>query len=556
MYEFLRSKSLPERIEYLTRKLVETPGINGTEGEANKADLIKSWIETFPYFQLHPDKVWEQPIPNDNLGRKNIFALVKSNTNAMETIIYHGHIDTVGIKDYGPLEEMAFNPDGLQEYYAQSNFDSRLEKEAGSGDWLFGRGALDMQSGDAVHIANLLHYSEHPEELEGSLLVMFNPDEEAEHKGILTAISELKRLKEEEGLSYLAAVNTDFISPLYEGDPTRYLYTGAAGKLLPSFYIYGRESHVGETLKGIDSTLVASEINRKLNNNMDLTEYIEGEVVLPPSCLYQKDGKDAYNVQIPFKSCMYFNCFLYEESPKTVLDKIKGAVREACDEAEKRLSHHYKKYIETAAMPESEISWHLEVVTLQEFTSNLQNQGIDTEKVIDKVLREEEGTELRELSFKIADALQQLDPGKKPRVIVFYAPPHCPHNYLKVDESKDRLIYQAMQQIVNEFKGDETFAIKRFFPFLSDSSYMNLHESDEELDSLISNFSIWGSQYSIPVKDIRSLSIPAINMGVYGKDAHQKTERLYKPYSFSTLPLLIRRLTEVLLAQSAKQVTS
>ena len=29
-------------------------------------------------------------------------------------------------------------------------------------------------------------------------------------------------------------------------------------------------------------------------------------------------------------------------------------------------------------------------------------------------------------------------------------------------------------------------------------------------------------------------------MGVYGNDGHKWTERVYKPYSFSVLPLLIR----------------
>ncbi|MFK4470258.1 arginine utilization protein RocB [Bacillus sp. RC252] len=32
-------------------------------------------------------------------------------------------------------------------------------------------------------------------------------------------------------------------------------------------------------------------------------------------------------------------------------------------------------------------------------------------------------------------------------------------------------------------------------------------------------------------------------MGVYGKDGHKWTERVYKPYSFSVLSLLIRNTT-------------
>jgi len=33
-------------------------------------------------------------------------------------------------------------------------------------------------------------------------------------------------------------------------------------------------------------------------------------------------------------------------------------------------------------------------------------------------------------------------------------------------------------------------------------------------------------------------------MGVYGKDGHKWTERVYKPYSFGVLPKLIQKATK------------
>ncbi len=69
-----------------------------------------------------------------------------------------------------------------------------------------------MQSGIAVHLANLLHFSENLETLPGNVLFMVNPDEESQHSGILASISELNRLKKEKQLHYLAAINTDFIT--------------------------------------------------------------------------------------------------------------------------------------------------------------------------------------------------------------------------------------------------------------------------------------------------------------------------------------------------------
>ena len=164
---------------------------------------------------------------------------------------------------------------------------------------------------------------------------MVNPDEESQHAGIISAVSELNRLKKEKNLSYVAAINTDFITPLYDGDSTRYIYTGAAGKLLPCFYIYGREVHVGDTLAGIDPNLIASEITGSIHNNINLAENIEGELVLPPSCLYQRDNKEAYNVQTAVSSHLYFNYFIYERTAKEVMSQLIGLSIEACEKVEK-----------------------------------------------------------------------------------------------------------------------------------------------------------------------------------------------------------------------------
>ena len=45
--------------------------------------------------------------------------------------------------------------------------------------------------------------------------------------------------------------------------------------------------------------------------------------------------------------------------------------------------------------------------------------------------------------------------------------------------------------------------------------------------------------YPLPLEKIRSLGIKAVDFGVYGKDAHKWTERLYLQYSFEVLPELI-----------------
>lgn len=545
MYQQI-SKMLPEeKIEAITKSLVALNSINGTLGEGKKADYIKDMIKSFPYFQDNPSHVWEQAIPEDPYGRKNIFAFIEGNGDSVNTVIYHAHLDTVGIEDFGPLKDIAFDSDRLAEYFSSYEFDREVQRDARSGEWMFGRGSVDMQSGIAVHLANLLHFSERREQLPGHILFMANPDEESQHSGILTSISELKRLKQEKQLRYLAAINTDFITPLYDGDTTRYIYTGAAGKLLPCFAIYGREVHVGDTLSGIDPNLIASEITRRIHNNIHMAENIEGELVLPPTCLYQRDNKEAYNVQTAVSSYVYFNYFIYEKTAKEIMDQLTAVADEACKETEQKLSDYYDEYCRRTSLPKKEISWNVQVYSLEDYLKRLRSRGIDPAQCIEQTFKTYEHLELRMRCFKAVEELQKLDPEQGAKVIIFYAPPYLPHNYLKEESTRDRLLQHVIQEAVDKTAAStgETFAFKKFFPYLADGSFLSLHETDAEVSAFTDNFPGWDVIGMIPFKEIRELNIPSVNIGVYGKDGHKWTERVYKPYTFHVLPELIQQTT-------------
>ncbi|MGV3271398.1 M20 family metallopeptidase [Bacillus sp. CIS52] len=545
MYQQL-SKMLPEeKIEAITKSLVALNSINGTLGEGKKADYIKDMIKSFPYFQENPSHVWEQAIPEDPYGRKNIFAFIEGNGDSLNTVIYHAHLDTVGIEDFGPLKDIAFDSDRLAEYFSSYEFDRDVQRDARSGEWMFGRGSVDMQSGIAVHLTNLLHFSERRDQLPGHILFMANPDEESQHSGILTSISELKRLKREKQLRYLAAINNDFITPLYEGDTTRYIYTGAAGKLLPCFAIYGREVHVGDTLSGIDPNLIASEITRRIHNNIHMAENIEGELVLPPTCLYQRDNKEAYNVQTAVSSHVYFNYFIYEKTAKEVMNQLTAVAEEACKETEQKLSDYYDEYCERTSLPKKDITWNVQVYSLEDYLKRLRSRGIDPAQCIEQAFKTYEHLELRMRCFKAVEELQKLDPEQGAKVIIFYAPPYLPHNYLKKESTRDRLLQHVIQEAVDKTAAStgETFIFKKFFPYLADGSFLSLHETDAEVAAFTDNFPGWDVIGTIPFKEIRELNIPSVNMGVYGKDGHKWTERVYKPYTFHVLPKLIQQTT-------------
>lgn len=548
MFKEIHSLTCEEQVEILTRELIKMESYSCTDGELRKTSWLMDLLRDFPYFQKNPQFLSCEVIEKDRFLRKNIFAFVKAPNQSKKTIIYYAHIDTVGTEDFGALQSIAHNSDALTTYFSNYEQDPEVMEDAKSGNWLFGRGALDMQSGIAIHLANLLYFSENLDELDGNLLVMFNPDEESQHAGVRGAAKVLLRLKEEHGLDYIAAINDDLISPLYTADYHKYIYTGTAGKLLPCFSIFGREAHVGESLSGIDPTIIASELNIRIGQNIDLIEKVDGELVLPASCLHMRDDKKQYDVQTALSCHMYFNYFFYQKSPAEIMDELLQIAEETCRTFSDHQKISYQKFVDMNHLPSRDLDWTLEVMTLEGMLKGLIEKGLPVEAEMERVLIENRDKDDREIAFLIVDALQKLDPEKKPRVILFYAPPFLPANYLDLNNKRGMAISNKIKVVLEKEAAitGESFKLKKYFPYLSDGSFLSFNGSEDEINSLQRNFPAMEALFPIPLKSMKALNVPSINVGVYGKGAHKWTERVYKPYSFNILPKLIRKITKAL----------
>jgi len=57
----------------------------------------------------------------------------------------------------------------------------------------------------------------------------------------------------------------------------------------------------------------------------------------------------------------------------------------------------------------------------------------------------------------------------------------------------------------------------------------------------------WARQYTQPVKAIQSISMPVVNIGPYGKDAHKLSEQVCMSYSFDAMPMILEKTIKNLL---------
>lgn len=313
-----------EEVLAFTKKLVHMESIVNTTGEKTIAQSLFTLISSFPYFSANPSQVTIEQTMDDDFKRYNVLAFVKGTKgNSNRTVILIGHMDTVGIDDFNQFKDLACNPEELMTVLKNENLPTAAKKHVNSGDWLFGRGVLDMKSGVASNLYLLKYYSEHPEQLNGNLIFLSECDEEDSSHGILSSLKTLNRWKKEFGFHYAAAINADFVAARYEGDNHRYIYKGTVGKLLPSFFITGAETHVGSCFEGLDPNLIAAELTKQINYNPELCNEAFGETTVPPVSLKQTDLKPSYTVQTALSAYVYYNFFIHSWSPKDVLIKLK-----------------------------------------------------------------------------------------------------------------------------------------------------------------------------------------------------------------------------------------
>ena len=355
-------------VKKLTAGLVEIPSIVKTSGETDCARRVYEFYSELPYFKDHPEYLLLQQTEDDEIERHNVLAMVRGTKGSSDrTVILMGHIDTVGVDDFGPLKAHAFDPEKLPQLLKELRLDDDVRRDLESGEYMFGRGALDMKSGVAGHMWLIRYFSQHPEELDGNIIAVAECDEEDNAHGIISALKVLKEWKQRYGLEYIAAINADYSTPYHEKDENRYVYFGTIGKLLPSFYVVGKETHVGQAFGGLDPNLLVAELTRLIDLNPDLCDEAQGEVTIPPVTLKQTDVKDAYTVQTAIAAYVYYNFFTHSMSPKDVMELMKEKATEAFDNIVAYTNESYRRFCEKAGHIYTRLPWKTRVYTWEEF---------------------------------------------------------------------------------------------------------------------------------------------------------------------------------------------
>ena len=553
----LDKKQLAQRVEEITVMLTNKLSVVETAGEIAVVDQAYDILAELDYYKKHPEDLMFVHVPNDQLERKSVLCILRGKkATSNKTVILNGHLDTVGISDYGSLSHLAHQPYELTKKLKDiaHTLSKEVQEDLATEDYLFGRGIFDMKSGNAINIALIEAISKDLENFEGNLVYAGVCDEEANSSGMLSVVPELVKIRNENHFDYLGFIDTDYMTSHYEGDENKYVYVGSVGKLMPSFFVVGKETHVGEAFNGLDANQIAASIINRINMNVEFCDVASGEVTLPPVTLRNRDLKPEYSVQTAQTTSVFFNYATHSSTPDEVMKKMLNAAQEAFQSTVDNLNFQYEKYCELIERPHQSLPWEARTISYEELYQKVRTEkGVAFDAQLSAFAAEmlkDVSMDARDFALKQVEFVHQQWSDREPVVVVYFSPPYYPHIHVSGTSHIEKNMIEAVEDAVDELDVSYQVVYKKFFPYIADLSYAAAPSDPNVIAALKDNTPGFGLKYDLPLAEMADLNLPVLNIGPFGKDAHQFTERLEKKYSFEVAPELLYKTISNLLQGS------
>ncbi|MFC3862656.1 M20/M25/M40 family metallo-hydrolase [Deinococcus antarcticus] len=534
-----------ERAKELTVRMVRAASVSQSGGEQGFPDGLVELLREMPYFQAHPQDVWVEPIENDPLGRRNVYALVRG--NGAKSVVLTGHYDVVDVRNYGPHVDVAFDPEALLprliadlEVNARSEAEHRALADLKGGEFLPGRGALDMKSGLAAGLVALERFAALPERV-GNVLFLAVADEEISSHGARWAAPNLNALAGREGLKIVGVINLDATGDNGDGSAGQAVYVGTVGKLLVSAFVVGVDTHAGYALDGVNVNFLTSELARAFEGHPDLTDTSAGLVGTPPTILKQMDLKTHYDVTTPARAWLCVNALTHGWDAETVLTRFQAQAGGALHQALTTLRERAEALGEGRSAAHGATPLVLTYAELlkaaQAHTSNFDSEFQAFQQGLPAGL--DYPTRSAHLTGWLWDASGLLGPA----VVLGFASLHYPNTTLNEQESAEARFLQVVRQVMHDAPARHgvTVTERPIFTGISDMSWFG-QTDPADIAFVNANTPVQAAHIHAP-----PAGLPCINLGPWGRDYHQWLERVHMPYSFGVLPELVWDITQALL---------
>ncbi len=547
-----RSWTPVERVRDLSCRMVGWQSVGGTEGEAAFAAKLRDLLKEIPYFRDNPGDLVLLESHGDPMTY-NLVAIVRG--SGSRALAMAGHYDTASLANYHDLVPLACTPDALHAALLDDLASRPLsEQEAQAlddlrgGDFLPGRGLLDMKCGIAAGIAVLERFAATPDR-QGNLILFASPDEERESRGMRALREALPALMQERGLTIEAAINLDATSDQGDGALGRAVYEGTIGKALPFAFVLGQSSHAAYPFEGISAQLIGAEILRAIEGNAALSDTGPGDVSPPPICLEARDLREGYEVTTPERFWLSFNWLYHSGSASDRLDKFRAEVEAALGRATERFGAQAAAFARASGARPGAAMAAPRVMTLAELkaqaladaeasaaflTYQASLSAVDNPLVLSRLLTE-----------WLAEAAHLTGP----LVVIGFAGLNYPPSRIDPEDPRAAALSAAIRAACEGMAPAEALCHRPHFQGISDMSFLG--QPRQQGAEAVAENTPAARLIDRPGPD--ALSFPAVNIGPWGREFHQRLERVHMPYAFGTLPGVLARVAGTFLRDAPER---
>jgi arginine utilization protein RocB len=545
-------KGIEKEIEEILYEYIKTESFTNTRNEKQAEEFFINYFSKIPYFKNTPDSYGLYKIENDALDRNVSYAFLKG--RGPDTVVFIHHNDIAGIEDFKLLKKYAFSPDELKTQLTKikDTLSRDAKKDLEDDTFLFGRGICDMKGGGSIQIALLKRYSQ-LENFKGNIVLLALPDEENLSAGMRAAVKLLSELQDRYGLNYKLMINSE--PHQRKDDETGIFSEGSVGKIMPFIYVRGYLAHAGKVFEGLNPIHVMSKIVSKTELNMDFSDVAGNEAAPPPTWLYLKDSKDKYDVSMPLSVKGCFSILTLNQTPQSILEKVKNVCRESFDEVIDDMNNSFRRFAKATGLPLKYLQWESRVVNFQDLYREAEaahGQKFVTEykKKLDELASKYRNeASIIDCNFDLIEFIYGYIDDIMPRIVYGLIPPYYPNvsNLFMDDLGED---VAGLSDKLIKFTGEEfnqDYKTEYFYTGISDLSYSSIEKSEEIYAALKESMPLLGDFYEVPVELIEKISMPCINIGPWGKDFHKLTERVNKEDLYVRTPRIINKAISIIL---------
>jgi arginine utilization protein RocB len=315
----------------------------------------------------------------------------------------------------------------------------------------------------------------------------------------------------------------------------------------------GRPSHAGAAFDGVNPSLLSSEFVRRVECAPALLGSGPDSAIEPPpvpTVLYHRDLRKSYDVTSPASVFVSLNVLTHEASPGAILDGLGrealGAMRDALRLLEGRAQEQSRlsgtkvelRSPEARLLRWSELEAETRIRNLPAFEAA--RQALLAALALGST--DAPNGPVPAVAAYV-DACLDLAGIEGPLAVIGLAPPYYPRAALSADEAA---LASRLAEVTDSFSRAHadspggSIVVRPFFPGISDMSYLCPADPPEARREAAAEDPT--AIASSPPDTLTPFRCPAINVGPWGRDYHQRLERLHTGYAFDLLPEFVARL--------------